>query len=65
MGAVEIKKDIFNPFFTTKCPGKGTGLGLSISWDIIVTMYKGTLTCDTPAEGGTVFTLSLPRTIEG
>ena len=61
----EIKKDIFNPFFTTKCPGKGTGLGLSISWDIIVTMYKGTLTCDTPAEGGTVFTLSLPRTIEG
>jgi signal transduction histidine kinase/PAS domain-containing protein len=57
-----IRKDIFNPFFTTKSPGKGTGLGLSISWDIIVNMHKGTLSFNTPAEGGMVFTLSLPRT---
>ncbi len=57
-----VRKDIFNPFFTTKCPGKGTGLGLSISWDIIVNMHKGTLSFNTPAEGGAVFTFSLPRT---
>ena len=57
-----IRKDIFNPFFTTKDPGKGTGLGMSISWDIIVVMHKGTLSFETPAEGGTIFTLSLPRT---
>jgi two-component system, NtrC family, sensor kinase len=59
-----IRDDIFNPFFTTKNPGKGTGLGLSISWDIIVIMHKGTLCFNTPAEGGTVFTLSLPCTTD-
>ncbi len=56
-----IRKSIFNPFFTTKSPGKGTGLGLSISWDIIVTKHNGRLWVETPAEGGTVFTFSLPR----
>ncbi len=56
-----IRKSIFNPFFTTKSPGKGTGLGLSISWDIIVTKHNGTLSVETPAEGGTVFTFSLPQ----
>ncbi len=59
-----IQKDIFNPFFTTKGPGKGTGLGMSISWDIIVIMHKGTLSFETPAKGGTIFTLSLPRSVE-
>ncbi len=59
-----IRKDIFNPFFTTKGPGKGTGLGMSISWDIIVVMHKGTLSFETPAEGGTIFTLSLPRAVD-
>ena len=57
-----IRKNIFNPFFTTKGPGKGTGLGMSISWDIIFVKHKGTLSFETPAEGGTVFTLSLPQT---
>ena len=58
-----IRKDIFNPFFTTKSFGKGTGLGLSISWDIIVLQHKGMISVDSPAEGGTIFTLSLPRKI--
>ena len=56
----EIKDHIFEPFFTTKVPGKGTGLGLSISYDIIVHKHDGTLSCECPQSGGTVFTLSLP-----
>ncbi len=56
-----IRKNIFNPFFTTKSPGKGTGLGLSITWDIIVNKHNGTISVETPAEGGTVFTFSFPR----
>ena len=56
----EIKEHIFEPFFTTRVPGKGTGLGLSISYDIIVHKHDGTLSCECPERGGTVFTLSLP-----
>ena len=56
----EIKEHIFEPFFTTKVPGKGTGLGLSISYDIIVHKHDGTLTCECPERGGSIFTLSLP-----
>ncbi len=56
----EIKEHIFEPFFTTKVPGKGTGLGLSISYDIIVHKHDGTLSCECPVRGGTIFTLSLP-----
>ncbi len=55
-----IRNNIFNPFFTTKQPGKGTGLGLSISYDIIVQKHGGTLSVECPAEGGTIFTLTLP-----
>ena len=56
----EIKKNIFNPFYTTKAPGKGTGLGLSISYNIIVNKHQGTMTHSAPFEGGSVFTISLP-----
>lgn len=57
---VEVRSRIFEPFFTTKSPGKGTGLGLSISYDIIVNKHKGMLSVSCPAEGGTVFVISLP-----
>jgi len=53
---------IFEPFFTTKEPGKGTGLGLNISYDIIVNKHKGSLSASCLAEGGTVFTFTLPVT---
>ena len=59
--AEELRSKIFDPFFTTKSPGKGTGLGLSISYDTIVRKHGGTLSVACPAEGGTIFTMTLPR----
>ena len=59
----EIRDRVFEPFFTTKEIGKGTGLGLSISYDIIVNQHKGSFSVACPAEGGTVFTFSLPRVV--
>ena len=55
-----IKKDIFNPFFTTKPVGKGTGLGLSISYDIIVNKHHGEISLDSVEGLGTKFLIRLP-----
>ena len=56
-----IKKDIFNPFFTTKPVGQGTGLGLSISYDIIVNKHHGDISVESVEGEGTTFTLRLPH----
>jgi two-component system NtrC family sensor kinase len=55
----ENRDKIFEPFFTTKPPGKGTGLGLSIVYGVIQ-RHGGTITADSPPEGGTTFTITLP-----
>jgi signal transduction histidine kinase len=57
----EVKKKIFNPFFTTKPAGEGTGLGLSMSHDIIVKQHGGSI--DVESEPGlfTEFKIVLPR----
>lgn len=56
----EVRRQIFNPFFTTKLVGKGTGLGLAVSHEIIVEKHKGEITCiSTPGEG-TEFIIEIP-----
>ena len=51
---------LFTPFFTTK--KNGNGLGLSISQQI-VRAHNGMLRYHPSAQGGAVFSVSLPRTI--
>jgi two-component system NtrC family sensor kinase len=55
----EIRDKIFEPFFTTKPPGKGTGLGLSIVYGVLQ-RHGGTISANSPPEGGTTFTITLP-----
>lgn len=56
----EVRRQIFNPFFTTKPVGKGTGLGLAVSHEIIVEKHKGEIQCiSTPGEG-TEFIIEIP-----
>lgn len=57
-----IRKDIFNPFFTTKPVGQGTGLGLSISYDIIVNKHYGKILCSSEVGEGSTFIIKLPLT---
>lgn len=56
---INILDRIFEPFFTTKDVGAGTGMGLTIAGQAIQSC-GGTVTVSCPAEGGTVFTLSIP-----
>jgi signal transduction histidine kinase len=56
----EVKKHLFEPFFTRRRDGQGTGLGLSITYQIIEE-HGGRITAhsDGPGQGST-FTVSLP-----
>lgn len=56
----EIKKKIFQPFFTTKPVGVGTGLGLSICKNIIVQKHHGLMEVESTENVGTKFVLTLP-----
>jgi signal transduction histidine kinase len=56
----DIKKKIFQPFFTTKPTGKGTGLGLSLSYDIITKEHNGEIIIDSVPGKFTIFKIILP-----
>ncbi len=55
----EVRKRIFEPFYTTKDVGKGTGLGLSITYSIIE-RHQGTIEVESSEGIGTTFIIRLP-----
>ncbi|MBE9510482.1 MAG: PAS domain S-box protein [Bacteroidetes bacterium] len=55
----EIKKHIFEPFYTTKDISKGIGLGLSISYSIIK-KHNGRIVVNSEPGKGTEFIITLP-----
>ena len=56
----EVKKRVFEPFYTTKPVGKGTGLGLSITWEIIQ-RHHGQIDVQSAPGMGTKFRITLPQ----
>ena len=55
----DVRKRIFEPFYTTKEANVGTGLGLSISADIIG-KHGGTIEVESTVGIGTEFIITLP-----
>ncbi|MBV5294910.1 MAG: PAS domain S-box protein [Curvibacter lanceolatus] len=55
----EVRKRIFEPFYTTKPVGQGTGLGLSLSYSI-VQKHGGRIEVESSPGTGTKFTVHLP-----
>lgn len=57
----DVCQSVFEPFFTTKPAGSGTGLGLSLSHDIVTQGHGGTLTVESVAGEGAIFSIKLPE----
>jgi PAS domain S-box-containing protein len=55
----EVRRLVFEPFFTTRSSEGGTGLGLSLAQEI-VHRYGGTIRLESEEGRGTTFTLAFP-----
>ncbi len=55
----DVKKHIFEPFYTTKPVGVGTGLGLSLAWKIVEN-HAGRITVDSSPGRGARIRIWLP-----
>ncbi len=55
------QEKIFEPFFTTRRGQGNTGLGLHIVHNLVVGALSGTVEYRRPEEGGSVFTITIPR----
>ena len=55
----EVRKELFQPFFTTKPVGKGTGLGLSTAYGIVKS-HGGWIDVESNSGSGATFTVWLP-----
>lgn len=65
-GMVEdVRRRVFEPFYTTKNVGEGTGLGLSVSYFIITTNHGGSFSVQSEPGSGTMFSIRLPLTQPG
>ena len=56
----EVRKRIFEPFYTTKGVGEGTGLGLAVSYFIVTENHKGRISVSSAPDQGTRFRVCLP-----
>ncbi len=61
----DIRRRVFEPFFSTKSPDSGTGLGLSVSFMIVTRNHKGLMEVVSTPGNGTCFTVRLPLHTEG
>jgi len=55
-----VRKQVFEPFFSTKAVGMGTGLGLSVSYFIIKENHGGAMAVESRPGEGTKFIIHLP-----
>ncbi len=56
----EVRRRVFEPFYTTKPVGVGTGLGLSVSYFIVTENHGGEMTVESQPGSGTKFIIRLP-----
>lgn len=58
--SAEVRRRVFEPFYTTKPPGIGTGLGLSVSYFIVTRGHEGKMWVESAPGSGSRFIIELP-----
>ena len=56
----EVRKRVFEPFFTTSLGKGGSGLGLYIAHNLVTTVLGGSIAVHPVSSGGTRFDITLP-----
>lgn len=56
----DVRKRVFDPFYTTKSPDRGTGLGLAVCYFIISRNHKGQFYLESEKGKGSTFRILLP-----
>ncbi len=56
----EVRRRVFEPFYTTKRGQGGSGLGLSIVYNLVTKSLDGTISCNSTEGEGTEFLIAIP-----
>lgn len=56
----DIRKKVFDPFFTTRRGYGGSGIGLHVVYNLVTNRLKGTVSCISTRGKGTEFHITLP-----
>ncbi len=56
----EVRRRVFDPFFTTRRGEGGSGLGLHITYNQVIQTLGGSITCFSAPQSGTRFTIQCP-----
>ncbi len=56
----DIRRRVFDPFFTTRRGQGGSGLGLHIAWNLATQLLGGSLSCESEVGKGSSFYVRIP-----
>ncbi len=59
----EVRRKVFEPFFTTRRGEGGSGLGMHIVWNLTTQVLQGSITVESAPGHGTAFELRFPAVI--
>jgi signal transduction histidine kinase len=59
--AEDVRRRVFEPFYTTRRGQGGTGLGLHIAWNLVTRTLGGRIAVESEPGTGTRFRIELPR----
>jgi len=62
--SAEVKRQVFDPFFTTRRGQGGSGLGMHITWNLATRLLQGSLRCESTPGAGVLFILVLPEVLK-